>query len=67
MISHQDQDQEQDQDQILREQVHQKPLKKFPTLQKQLKQELKFNSPTDNLFSPATRKVEAKRNHLLKS
>ena len=42
MISHQDQDQEQDQDQILREQVHQKPLKKFPTLQKQLKQELFF-------------------------
>jgi hypothetical protein len=27
----------------------------------------KFHSPTDNMFSPATKKVEAKRNHLLKS
>ncbi|KAJ3324254.1 hypothetical protein HDV06_000293 [Boothiomyces sp. JEL0866] len=26
-----------------------------------------FKSPTDNMFSPMTQKIEAKRNHLMKS
>lgn len=26
-----------------------------------------FKSPTDNIFSPMTKKIEAKRSHLLKS
>jgi Spo12 family len=36
-----------------------KPSKKIETL--------KFHSPTDNFFSPISKKIEAKRNHLLKS
>ena len=47
--------------------LHQNPLKYNPIkMNPMLRANKQLNSPTDMMFSPATQKVEQKRNHLFK-